>query len=395
MKARHGIGLAAACVVVAAWVVGSTTIAVVGIGVALAAAGTSAWARLVARELTVERTSLRIARVEGEPLRLGVRLRGRTWLASRVEWHDRVGPLGERAASFDRAGRARLDLERVPRGRYRLGPGRLVIDDPLGLTTLEVPGPGEVTVLVRPRVPELHTLFTDSGARGTGGRRALQPRPSGLEPHSVRVYVEGEPLRAVHWPSSARRGELMVRELEDAPQDGLAVLLDVEAATIAGDAGDTSLDAAVRVAAGLARTHTLRSRSSMLVIGTPEPQVHRLRSLGRDWESALDALAAFEPARNTPLRRLVLARGALSHVPDLVVVTARPEVVADALAARVSAGRSAALVAIDAPTYAGRRPSAASAALLRLASAGVPLAVVRHGVPIEDSLGALRVRAVG
>jgi hypothetical protein len=61
----------------------------------------------------------------------------------------------------------------------------------------------------------------------------------------------------------------------------------------------------------------------------------------------------------------------------------------------VSAGRSAALVAIDAPTYAGRRPSAPSAALLRLASAGVPLAVVRHGVPIEDSLGALRVRAVG
>ena len=270
-----------------------------------------------------------------------------------------------------------------------------MIDDPLGLTTLEVPGPEAVTVLVRPRVPDLHTLFTDSGAWGTGGRRSLRQRPSGLEPYSVRAYVEGEPLRAVHWPSSARRGELMVRELEDAPQDGLAVLLDVEAATVAGDAGDTSLDAAVRVAAGLARAHTLRSRSSLLLIGTPEPQVHRLGSLGREWESALDALAAVEPARDTPLLQLVLARGVLSHVPELVVVTARPEVVADALAARVSAGRSAALVAIDAPTYAGRPRSTASPALLRLASAGVPLAVVRHGVPIEESLGALRVRAVG
>jgi hypothetical protein len=187
----------------------------------------------------------------------------------------------------------------------------------------------------------------------------------------------------------------MVRELEDAPQDGLAVLLDVEAATVTGPAGDTSLDAAVRVAAGLVRAHTLRSRSSMLVIGASQPRVHRLTSLGRDWEEALDALAAVEPARDAQLRPLVLARGLLAHVPELVVVTARPEVVADALAARVSDGRSAALVAIDAPTYAGRRPSAASPALLRLAAAGVPLSVVRHGVPIEESLGALRARAVG
>jgi uncharacterized protein (DUF58 family) len=395
MNARRGIGLVAAGVVVAAWMVGSTTIAVVAVGLALAAAGAGVWAGLVRRGLTVERTSVGIARVEGEPLRLRVRLRGRTRLASRVEWRDHVGPLGERTAPFDRTGRARLDLERVPRGRYRLGPGRLVVDDPLGITTLEVRGPADVTVLVRPRVPELHSLFTDSGAWGTGGRRSLQRRPSGLEPHSVRAYVEGEPLRAVHWPSSARRGELMVRELEDAPQDGLAVLLDVEAATVTGPAGDTSLDAAVRVAAGLVRAHTLRSRSSMLVIGTPEPEVHRLSSLGRDWEEALDALAAVEPARDAPLRQLVLSRDVLSRVPDLVVVTARPEVVADALAARVSSGLTAALVAIDAPTYAGRGSAAASPALLRLAAAGVALAVVRHGVPVEESLGALRTSAVG
>ena len=395
MNARRGIGLVAAGVVVAAWTVGSVTIGVVGIGLAVGAGGVNLWARAVRRGLTVERTSLRVARVEGEPLRLGVRLRGRTWLAARIEWRDDVGPLGERVAFFDGGGRASLALERVPRGRYPLGPGKLLVDDPLGLTTLELPGPEAVTILVRPRVPELHTLFTDTGAWGTGGRRSLQRRPSGLETHSVRAYVEGEPLRAVHWPSSARRGELIVRELEDASQDGLAVLLDVDAASVAGPPGDSSLDAAVRAAAGLARAHTLRSRSSTLVIGTPDPQVHRLGSLGRDWEAALDALAAVEPARDAPLRQLVLSRGILANVPELVVVTARAEIVADALAARGRAGRSAALVAIDAPTYAGRQRSAASPALLRLAAAGIPLAVVRHGVPLEESLGTLRVRAVG
>ena len=59
------------------------------------------------------------------------------------------------------------------------------------------------------------------------------------------------------------------------------------------------------------------------MIGMPEPGVHRLTSLGRDWEAALDALAAVEPVRDAPVRELILARGALAHVPELVVVTAR------------------------------------------------------------------------
>ncbi len=52
----------------------------------------------------------------------------------------------------------------------------------------------------------------------------------------MREYVEGESLRKVHWPSTAHRGQLMVKELEDAPRDEVAVLLDGDAR--AGDAGE-------------------------------------------------------------------------------------------------------------------------------------------------------------
>jgi uncharacterized protein (DUF58 family) len=243
-------------------------------------------------------------------------------------------------------------------------------------------------------VPEIGALFTEAGARGDGGRRAHLRRPSGLEPHGVREYVEGEPLRAVHWPSSARRGQLMVRELEDAPRDSVAIVLDVDAAAVVGSAGKSSLDDAVRAAAGLVRAHAGRSRRALLVVATPQPGIHRVQSLGRDWDAALDALAAVEPAEATPLRELVTARGALGAVPELVVVTARPEIVEDALVARRAVGRFCALVAVDAQTYAGREPTTASRALLRLASAGVSIAVVRHGDRLEDALGALRERAV-
>jgi len=267
---------------------------VLGVGLLLAVLAARGWAQLAARMLVPERQPATVPPVEGGQLRLTVVVHGATWLASRLELRERVGPLGELETTVETGGRARLAVDGVPRGRYQLGPGRLVARDPLGLATVELELPAGPTVLVRPRVPEIGALFTDTGARGEGGRRAHMRRPSGLEPHGVREYVEGEPLRAVHWATSARRGQLMVRELEDAPRDSVAVLLDVERSSIAGPPGDSSLDDAVRAAAGLVRAHAARSRGAMLVIGTPAPDVHRVRTLGSEWERALDALAGVD-----------------------------------------------------------------------------------------------------
>jgi uncharacterized protein (DUF58 family) len=388
------VGALAIGVLVAAWALGATALAILGLGLGLAALSARLWAWRVSRNLAIERLPVGAATVEGEPLRLGVALRGRPWLAARIELRDRVGPLGERRIAL-RPGETVLEVDAAPRGRYRLGPGRLLVDDPLGLSRVELPVPATGTVLVRPRVPALSRLFTDAGGRGEGGRGHPLRRASGLDPHGVREYVEGEPLRAVHWPTSARRGALMVRELEDAPRDGVAVVLDVERSAIAGPPGDSSLDDAVRAAAGLVRAHASRSHDVLLAIGTPAPEVYRIRALGLDWERALDALAAAEGVDGTPLNSLLTARGLLRAATEIVVVTARPTTVADVLVGRASPGRAAALVAIDAPTYAGRPPGAASPALLRLAASGVAVAVLRHGVPLEEALAALEARAVG
>jgi uncharacterized protein (DUF58 family) len=387
--------LLAVAVLAAAWAVGATALAILGVGLALAAVLAKTWTWAVTRSLAVERLPPSAPSVEGEPLTLEVLVRGRPWLASRIELRDRIGPLGEQRIALGRNDAAAVVVERAPRGRYALGPGTLLVDDPLGLSRLELPVPAVGAVLVRPRVPQLGLLFSDAGSRGDGGRRQPVRRPSGLEPHGVREYVEGEPLRAVHWATSARRGQLMVRELEDAPRDSVAVLLDVERSSIAGPPGDSSLDDAVRAAAGLVRAHAARSRGAMLVIGTPAPDVHRVRTLGAEWERALDALAGVEGADGTPLAALVAPRGLLATIAELVVVTARPEQIADALIARAVGGRIPALVAVDAPTYAGRPATGSTNALLRLAGTGAPVAVLRHGVPLEDSLAGLEERAVG
>lgn len=390
MRARPGAVSLGVVVAGLAWLIGSTALWVLGIGLALAFGLSDLWALAVRRNLAVERQPPATTPIEGDPVALEARVRGRRLLAARIEWRDRVGALGEQVVDVPRGGRSRIVLASAPRGRYPLGPGRLVVDDPLGLARIEVPVPSETSLVVRPRVPELPTLFTDTGSWGDGGRRAGVRRQSGLEPHGVRDYVEGEPLRAVHWPTSARRGELMVRELEDAPRDSVAVVLDADAGSHAGPRGASSLDEAVRIAGGLLRAYASRARRSLLVVAASRPLLLRVHALGRDWEEALDALASVEPDDRAPLGQLLAPRATAGSIPEVVVVTSRPAVAADALVGRVAGGHASALVHVDAATYAGRPPSGHAAALARLAGAGVALAVVHKGDALPEALGALR-----
>ena len=113
-----------------------------------------------------------------------------------------------------------------------------VLEDAFGLQRAEIPLDAPWTLLVYPRLVELDRLFSEGGTYAQDGRRLLLRRPSGFDLHSVRDYEEGESLRKVHWRSTAKRGELMVKELEDAPRDEVAVLLDGEASAVVGESFD-------------------------------------------------------------------------------------------------------------------------------------------------------------
>ena len=119
-------------------------------------------------------------------------------------------------------------LPGLPRGRYRLDAARLVIEDPFGLERVERRLDAGGAMVVYPRVHDLDRLFSDGGAPGGTGRRLLLSRTSGYDLHSVREYQHGESLRRVDWKSTAKRGKLMVRELEDSPRDEACVVLDCE-----------------------------------------------------------------------------------------------------------------------------------------------------------------------
>jgi uncharacterized protein (DUF58 family) len=276
-------------------------------------------------------------------------------------------------------------LRSVPRGRYPLDEVAALIEDPFGLEEDWVPLAEQGALLVLPRIVELDLLFSESGPRAHDGRRLLLRRPSGFDVHSVREYEEGESLRKVHWKSTARRGQLMVKELQDEPRDEVAILLDADARSIAGD----SFDAQVRAAGSLLRTQVIRDRRAVLVVNSLRQEVVRVQTALGEWRQALETLASVEPTGQVPLAALLVDEsGPAARAFEVALVTSRLDAeLVDRVVHRSLAQRRVSVVYIDAPTFAGGRPSR-EPGLLRLQASGVPVAVVRRGDNLKFVLGA-------
>jgi uncharacterized protein (DUF58 family) len=236
-------------------------------------------------------------------------------------------------------------------------------------------------VLVYPRIVRLGTLFSESGERSQDGRRLLLRRNSGFELHSVREYEQGESLRRVHWPSTARRAQLMVKELEDSPRDEIAVLLDADRQAVVGD----SFEVQVRAAGSILDAYVRRGRRAVLVVNSERREVQHVHSPAADWRRALELLAAVEPNGNTPAARLLTEENSpAARALELVVVTARLEdALIDRLVQRALSRRRVSIVFVD-PASFGGAARRVEPGLLRLHAAGVSVAVVRAG----DDLGA-------
>jgi uncharacterized protein (DUF58 family) len=389
---RGGVLLLGAAVMLAAVAFGSRPLGVAGVGLVAAALAARIWAGLVRGPAAVVFTPTPPRATEGERVRLHVDATraSRVPVASAVVRGTlgRLGPLECRLRGRGRNSTASTDLGRLPRGRYAISGTSLVVGDHLGLQSVELPvhATGDALV-VYPRLVELESLFSDAGRLGSDGRRLLLRRPTGFEFHSVREYAQGESLRRVHWPTTARRGQLMVKELEDTPRDAVAVVLDCDPAGCTGAPPDSSFDAAVRAAGSVLRAYVSRGRRGILVTTGSTSAVQPVSSLDGDLTAALSVLAAAEADAVHPIGRWL--RGAQTpalQARELVLVTANLDAGATEAILAASAHRLSSVVWVDAPSFAGR-PTRAATGPLRLAAAGIPVAAVRKGDDLAGCLG--------
>nr|WSY55576.1 DUF58 domain-containing protein [Streptomyces sp. NBC_00886] len=156
---------------------------------------------------------------------------------------DRVEAGGRREVSY----RVRSDL----RGRYPLGPLQLRLTDPFGMCELTRSFSTFDTLTVIPRVEALPSVRLSGEAKGYGDGRHRSLALAGEDDVIPRGYRYGDDLRRVHWRSTARYGELMVRREEQPQRARCTVLLDTRGVAFAGQGPDSAFEWAVSGAASV------------------------------------------------------------------------------------------------------------------------------------------------
>ncbi len=198
-------------------------------------------------------------------VRLSVRNEG--WLPLLWLEIDETLPLGLRAAAFERqvialAPRGYWEttytLNCYRRGRYQIGPTTLRTGDPLGIARQELRWSEPRDLVVYPRVVPLERL-------GLPTRSPLATLPASTPLFedssrivSVRNYQRGDPLRRVHWPATARTGQLVIKQYQPAIARETAVCLDLHEDGYATRFRYDAIELAIVVAASLANHAIVR-----------------------------------------------------------------------------------------------------------------------------------------
>jgi uncharacterized protein (DUF58 family) len=183
-----------------------------------------------------------------------------------------------------------------PRGLYEVGPARITATDPLGLATSSVLiGEGD-QLIVYPSVEDLEGFPVVRGLDPSV--HAAKPEFShrgGEDFFTLREFRVGDDLRRVHWPSSAKRDQLMIRQLETPWQARALVMFDPRASAYESQ---PAFERAVRGAASAIR-HLFRQgfAADLWAGGAPVSSNH-----ASPYAAAMEALASVQPEEDLDIR---------------------------------------------------------------------------------------------
>ncbi|WP_235739167.1 DUF58 domain-containing protein [Nocardioides alcanivorans] len=182
------------------------------------------------------------------------------------------------------------------RGRFDIGPLAVRIQDPFGMVELQRLVPGTVPLVVTPRTLALPDIPVGGVWVGSGDNRPRAFATGSAEDVTVRDYRTGDDLRRVHWRSSARRGELMVRREEQPWQSRATVLVDNRTIAHRGSGPASSLETAVVAAASIA-AHLTRSGFQVRLVtadGTDPDRTWHERDVAQSMGTVLESLAVMQ-----------------------------------------------------------------------------------------------------
>jgi len=234
------------------------------------------------------------------------------------------------------------------RGAFLLGPTTISSGDPFGLFSVHKKIPAKDTLVVIPRTFPI-TDFPPPPGLLPGGR-TIHQRTFDVTPHAagVREYVPSDPMKRIHWPSTAHRGRFMVKEFEQDPQADIWLFLDAQQQVQASSPEQEiafseeswwlrrpnvalprdSFEYVISAAASLANYFLMERRAVGLACVAGKSTVVSAERGERQVNKIMETLAFLRPDGTMPLLGLVTMRAKLLSIGTgviLITPSTRPE----------------------------------------------------------------------
>jgi uncharacterized protein (DUF58 family) len=288
------------------------------------------------------------------------------------------------------------------RGKFTLGPATLVSGDPFGIFRLERPVPGSSEVLVYPRTTSLPG-FSLPSAELPGGQD-VKSRAFHVTPNvsTIREYQPGDSFNRIHWRSTARIGQLMVKEFELDPTAEVYLVLDMQErvqqvlAPVRAPRGGRPLNEqriaesteeyGVQAAASISRHLLEQNRMLGLISWGQHREVIPAERESRQLFKMLEALAVLRAHGAQPLAEVLAAEATrFGRNCTLVIITpSLDERWVVSLQHLLYRGVRAVVVLVEPQSFGGWRDSLTIQA--RLAELRVPTYVYAQGQSLADAL---------
>src|SRR5271170_6876738 len=203
---------------------------------------------------------------------------------------DEIEPSGSRELSYQ--------IRSDTRGKFTIGPLRVRVADAFGLVEISRSFSTTSTLVVTPRIYPLPRASAPSSwlGEGDGGMRTIAA--IGEDDAAPRAYQDGDGLRRVHWKSTARYGELMVRREEHQWRNSASVFLDTRRTAHSGTGPAATFEFAVSAAASIGAHLTEEGFRARLL--TEEGEV---AARGTFSDTVLDMLAVITPSAAVSVRK--------------------------------------------------------------------------------------------
>jgi uncharacterized protein (DUF58 family) len=260
----------------------------------------------------------------------------------------RAIPLGPRA---ERSWLVRVPLAR--RGHFRIEPLQIRTGDPFGFFEASASVGQGVAVVVYPRI-EAIPLWRLPAAYIEGSNaapeRTLQTTPLAT---TVRPWAPGDSFNRIHWRATARHGEIQVKEFELEQTADAWIILDLERSIQTGRGDESTVEAAVRVAASVADKAIRDNRAVGMTVNGHRTTVLPADRGSRQHLKIMQLLAAVDGDGNAPLVETIVATaGRLRRGMTAILITPSTDATwIRPIASLRGRGIATVVVALDGPAF--------------------------------------------